>query len=130
MVFGLPFLAVGACTPLLSNVFFPEQQFSSEQWLNGNLRTRGRMASDLVASGMLRKKSRQQVLDLLGPADQTQGGTLLYCVDRGWRGIVEPKYDEVEISFEKDDGYNTVYDAFLRPDSGVHARSGRLAAKR
>jgi len=59
------------------------------------------MAGDLVSSGRLRKRTKAEVVEMLGPPDVCYGGsTIAYRVDNGYR-IIAPCYSEVDILFEK-----------------------------
>jgi hypothetical protein len=69
------------------------------------------MAGDLVSSGRLRKKTKAEVVEMLGPPDAQYGGsTISYQVDNGYR-IIAPCYSEVHILFEKET--DIVHNAFL-----------------
>ena len=58
--------------------------FNSEKWLHSNARERGRMAEDLVASGVLVGHPVREVQELLGRPDKDWGKVLQYQIDLGW----------------------------------------------
>jgi hypothetical protein len=81
------------CTPLLDVLFFDEP-FSSEKWITGDARTRGRMLRDLLNSGLLRGKTVAEIEKILGPGDVSHGDfigpTPGYRVDIGYRWVTRP----------------------------------------
>ena len=103
-------VAIAYCTPIIDDLFL-NRPFSSEDWLRAGVRGRGKMAGDLVSSGRLRKKTKAEVVEMLGPPDVGYGGSVIaYRVDNGYR-IIAPRYSEVHILFEKES--DIVYNAFL-----------------
>jgi hypothetical protein len=81
------------CTPLL-DILFLDEPFSSEKWLTGDARTRGRMVRDLLKSGLLRGKTVAEIEEILGPGDVSHGDfiglTPGYRVDIGYRWLIRP----------------------------------------
>jgi hypothetical protein len=89
------------------------RSFSSDEWLRGNVRDRGRMVRDLAlperlpgdlpSPGKLRKKNRDKVHELLGPPDTSYGGQEeAYKVDIGYRWIDGPLLHALHVLYEKD----------------------------
>lgn len=71
------------CLLLLSYVFvvyipwkinheFRTWTFSSDVWLSSDAEKRGWMAEDLIAKNILMGRSKQEVLELLGPAEKNR----------------------------------------------------------
>ena len=98
------------CTPILDD-YFLNRPFSSDEWLTAGTRERGKMARDLVSSGRLRKKTKAELEEILGPPDVRYGSVIAYRVDIGYRWIFAPSYSEVQVMFEKE--RDIVYGAFL-----------------
>ena len=105
--------AVLAALCYFTPLFDINRPFSSEEWLRGSLRDRGRMAQDLASParlpgdlpspGKLREKKRAEVHELLGPPDSRIGGQEdVYQVDIGYRWVTEPRLYEVHVLYEKD----------------------------
>jgi hypothetical protein len=57
-------------------------KFNSEEWLQGDIRTRGKMIDNIVEDSILIGKSKSEVLVLLGDQGDTTGN-LSYPVDIG-----------------------------------------------
>lgn len=58
--------------------------FNSTAWQQGDLRTRGRMAEDLVKRKVLVGQPADGVQRLLGPPDKAYPSVLVYNMDLGW----------------------------------------------
>ncbi len=58
--------------------------FDSNAWLNGDARTRGRMAEDLVARKLLVGLSAEEVERQLGHPKKNYGRAVEYHIDLGW----------------------------------------------
>lgn len=69
---------------------FRQRRFDSTAWKEGTPRTRGQMVTSLQAQSLLLKKSREEVLALLGRPDEEIQGQLRYRVDVGRRIAWEP----------------------------------------
>ena len=105
------FVAILYCTPLLDVLFF-DKPISSEEWKQADVRGRGRMARDLVASGILKGKSSDKIRELLGTPDEGNlNSTSEYRVDIGYRWITKPCISNIDIMYEK--GEDRVYGAYL-----------------
>ena len=109
VLFACVFASLFYFTPL----FDINRSFSSDEWLRGNLRDRGRMVRDLASPerlpgdlpspGKLRAKNRDKVHELLGPPDTAYGGhEEVYKVDIGYRWINGPRLHELHVLYEKD----------------------------
>jgi len=77
-------LVVAAYTSLHDHTFNP-RQFDSQSWKQGDLRMRGEMVESLQSQALLRNKSRDEVLALIGKPDEDRGYQLRYEVDVGRR---------------------------------------------
>jgi hypothetical protein len=97
-------VAVVYCTPLIRGPL-SDTRFSSERWLDGDVRVRGQMARDLVKSRQLQEKSPEEVRAILGDPDVERfgGQTIRYRVDVGYRWIVRPHLYDLVIRFGKGD---------------------------
>jgi hypothetical protein len=60
------------------------RSFESEQWLNGDARTRGRMSEDLVKRKILIGQTADEAQRLLGQPDKNYTNVLSYHIDMGW----------------------------------------------
>jgi hypothetical protein len=69
----------------LRDYSFRQREFDPRAWKQGNLRARGEMVDSLQARSLLRDKTREEVLDLLGTPDESHEGQLRYRVDMGRR---------------------------------------------
>ncbi len=74
------------------------QNFDVEKWKAGSKSVRGSMISDIKSSGILRKKTKLQVEDLLGKADASQKDWLGYKVTTisrcyFWNCLMEINFD-------------------------------------
>jgi hypothetical protein len=69
---ALLFLAIGAgvSVPVLDHLLYSQKQFDGGQWRNGNARQRARMVPNLVSGRALLGRSRDEVVELLGPPDR------------------------------------------------------------
>lgn len=61
-----------------------DKSFDATAWQQGDARTRGSMAEDLVDREILLGRSAGTVEQLLGPADKDYAGALVYKIDLGW----------------------------------------------
>jgi hypothetical protein len=68
-------------------------KFNHEEWLQGNMRVRGKMVDNIIEDSILIGKSKIEVLELLGDQEDTTGN-LSYAVDIGlktgpfgWGGV-------------------------------------------
>lgn len=88
------------CTPILRG---PDGSFTSEKWIGGDVRLRGRMARDLRASAQLEGKTVEQVHDVLGKPDieASRGDFLRYKVDVGYRWPIGPCTYHLTVCFDK-----------------------------
>lgn len=90
--------------------------FSSQDWIQGDLTVRGRMAEDCVrvATKHLHGKHLEDVLALLGPPDidQDQGVVIRYRVDYGSRSFIHFYPNDLVIRFGKG---NEVVDISFQP---------------
>jgi hypothetical protein len=109
VLFACVFASLYCFTPL----FDVNRSFSSDEWLRGNLRDRGRMVRDLASPerlpgdlpspGKLGEKNRDNVHELLGPPDTSYGGQEeAYDVDIGYRWIDGPRLHQLHVLYEKD----------------------------
>lgn len=78
-------------------------EFESAGWKDGDRRTRGAMSRDLLAGDTLSGMTRDQVSQLLGPADRKADSLYIYIVDMGHSmdpAGSEPWPYELVISFD------------------------------
>lgn len=59
-------------------------EFNNDDWINGDIQTRGRMVDDIIQDSILIGKSKKEVLALLGSQHDTTGN-FSYKVDIGLR---------------------------------------------
>ncbi len=88
-------LVVAAYTSLHDRTFSP-RQFDSLSWRQGDVRMRGEMTASLQRQALLRNKSRDEVLALLGKPDEDREYQLRYQVDVG-RRIAWSRFCEILI---------------------------------
>jgi hypothetical protein len=58
--------------------------FDSTAWQQGDLRTRGRMAEDIIKRKVLIGQPADGLQRLLGPPDKVYASALVYNMDLGW----------------------------------------------
>jgi hypothetical protein len=94
--------AILYCTPVIRGPV-EDTPFSSEEWVRGDARSRGRMVHNLLASRVLMGKSREEVARLLGPPDDEGafGLSFRYRVDVGYRWVIRPYLHDLVIRFYK-----------------------------
>jgi hypothetical protein len=78
-----------------------QREFDSNGWKEGNPRTRGQMVASLQAQSLLLKKTRDELLGLLGKPDEEVQGLLRYRVDVGLRIAWEPFLITLAIEFDE-----------------------------
>ena len=79
------------------------RQFDKQEWRNGDRLTRGDMADDLVKRGILDRKNKPEVIELLGnPTDSTKLW-YSYTVDYGYSTpfYLEVTFDSTEHLVER-----------------------------
>lgn len=81
--------------------------FDSGAWLNGDARTRGRMAEDLVAQKVLIGLSAEDVERQLGHPKKNYGKVIEYHVDLGWP-FKNPIHYGLQVHFDADRKVNLV----------------------
>ena len=69
----------------LHDFSFHQRQFDSSSWKLGDVRVRGEMVESLRSQSLLRDKTQDEVLELLGKPDVGIEGQLRYRVDVGRR---------------------------------------------
>jgi hypothetical protein len=85
--------------------------FSTAEWLRADPRTRDKMARTLASSGILRDRTKAEVLEFLGPPDHIDGGgtDFIYWVDFGFRWPFSSGRSRLRIMFDKEGDYNIVF---------------------
>ncbi len=68
------------------NSFLP-RKFDSVSWKTGDMRVRGEMVASLQEQSVLRGKSEDEVLAILGQPDEDLDGSFLYRLDVGRRMV-------------------------------------------
>ena len=106
---GLTLLTFGVCVavPVGNYLLYSTRPFDADRWQRGDSRQRARMVADLRFSGILLGKSRNEVVELLGPPDREYGSGLEYDYIHGdllsqlldlpfanWRQWVWIEFDE------------------------------------
>jgi len=84
----------------LRDYSFRQCQFDSSAWQAGDVRVRGQMSESLRAQSLLRDKTRDEVLALLGKPDEDHEGQLRYRLDVGrrigWRPFLVTLFVELD----------------------------------
>ena len=75
----------GAAYTSLRDYSFRPRQFDSIAWQSGDVRVRGQMSESLWTQSLLRDKTRDEVLALLGKPEEDHEGQLRYRLDVGRR---------------------------------------------
>ena len=83
--------------------------FVQQVWLQEDLRTRGKMANDLIASNRLHGMTRAEVLALLGTSRSSSTDSLAYAVDIGMTFGSDSWTYELVIEFDKSDRVRNCY---------------------
>jgi hypothetical protein len=99
---GVALLAAGAMMVSLGGRLFDDpEHFTPAAWRSGSPAQRGRMARSLCAGGLLRDKTRAEVIDILGEPDRDFGPLFEY-------DIVSPRpsphAEWVHIGFDRTNG--------------------------
>jgi hypothetical protein len=84
----------------LRDYSFRQRQFDSSTWKQGDVRVRGEMVESLCAQSLLRDKTRDDVLALLGKPDEDHAGQLRYRVDVGRRIAWRPFLVSLFVEFD------------------------------
>jgi hypothetical protein len=79
---------------------FHPRQFDSTAWKQGDIRVRGEMIESLRSQALLRDKTRDEVLALLGKPDGDDQGQIRYHVDIGMRIAWRPFLSSLYIEFD------------------------------
>ena len=61
-----------------------KMKFNKEEWIRGDIRTRGRMVNDIIEDSILIGKSKKEIVNLLGEQGDTTAN-FSYQVDIGLR---------------------------------------------
>lgn len=91
-------VAVYTC---LRDYSFRQRQFDSSVWRQGDVRVRGEMVESLRAQPLLREKTRDEILALLGKPDEDHDGQLRYRVDVGRRVAWRPSMVTLFVEFDE-----------------------------
>lgn len=85
-----------------------DKKFDSEEWLKGNMKTKGEMTNNLLEINLLEGKNKSQVLTILGEPDQQTKSRIHYTVDPGikymnesWTYWLTVEFDTIENKVEK-----------------------------
>jgi hypothetical protein len=74
--------------------------FDSDAWKQGDARVRGEMVASLCDQSLLRGKAREEVIALLGKAEEDLQGLLRYRVDVGRRVDWKPLLVSLVVEFD------------------------------
>ena len=82
---GLFLLAYSGCLaiPLGDELLYSSKAFDSQAWRAGDVRQRARMVEELRWSGTLIGRTRQEVLELLGPPNSQSAAAMAYLYIHG-----------------------------------------------
>jgi hypothetical protein len=78
-------ILVAAVYTSLRDYSFRQTRFDSSAWRAGDVRVRGQMAESLRTQSLLRDKTKDEVLALLGKPDEDHESQLQYRLDVGRR---------------------------------------------
>ena len=84
----------------LHDISFHQRSFDSSAWQSGDVRCRGEMVRSLRVQSLLRDKTQDQIVALLGKADEDLKGQLRYRVDMGRRIVWRPFLMALVVSFD------------------------------
>src|SRR5689334_22361339 len=84
----------------LRDYSFHQRQFEASAWNQGTVRVRGEMVESLRGQSLLREKTREEVLALLGKPDEDHEGLLRYRVDVGRRIAWRPFLVTLIVEFD------------------------------
>jgi hypothetical protein len=84
----------------LRDYSFHQRQFETSAWKQGAVRVRGEMVESLRGQSLLRDKTREDVLALLGKPDEDHEGLLRYRIDVGRRIAWRPFLVTLIVEFD------------------------------
>ena len=94
LAFALVILVSAVFVKLFVYDFRPSKRFVSAVWIAGNERLRGQMVNSLIGSHLLEGKGSNEVVNLIGLADNAGTNRWRYHVDVGLRFGGRPwRYD-------------------------------------
>lgn len=109
---------------------FNFKPFNSGGWKTGDAHTRGEMIDDLLKSGVLKMKSKEEVFALLGEGEPI-GDAITYPIELGVRVAYKPAQFRLTLKFDRKGRLNS-YDIVAPDDSmplaGPAAGTGAEAA--
>ncbi|MDT8316572.1 MAG: hypothetical protein RQ824_01085 [bacterium] len=94
---------------------FNFRPFNSEAWKAGDAHTRGEMVDDLLKSGILKLKSREEVFSLLGEGEPL-GDAITYPIELGVRVAYKAAQFRLTLKFDRKGRLNS-YDIVAPEDS-------------
>lgn len=99
---GLFLLASSGCLaiPLSHALLYSSKAFDVQAWRAGDVRQRARMVDELRRSGTLIGRTRQEVLELLGPPNSQSAAAMAYLHIHGnvlgdWLGLPFSNWSEL-----------------------------------
>ena len=95
---------------------FNFKPFNSEAWKRGDAHTRGEMVDDLLKSGVLKLKSKEEVFSLLGEGEPV-GDALTYPIELGVRVAYQPAQFRLSLKFDRKGRLNS-YDIVAPEEVG------------
>ena len=110
---------------------FNFKPFNSEVWKEGDAHTRGEMIDDLLKSGVLKLKSKEEVFALLGEGEVI-GDAITYPIELGVRVAYQAAMFRLTLKFDRKDrlnSYDIVAPEVIGPDPGASAEAGSKEEK-
>lgn len=105
---------------------FNFKPFNSEVWKSGDAHTRGEMVDDLLKSGVLKLKSKEEVFSLLGEGEPI-GDALTYPIELGVRVAYQAAQFRLTLKFDRKgrlNSYDIVAPEEVGPPPGASAEAG------
>ena len=105
---------------------FSFKPFNSEVWKSGDAHTRGEMVDDLLKSGVLKLKSKEEVFSLLGEGE-VMGDAITYPIELGVRVAYQAALFRLTLKFDRKgrlNSYDIVAPEKIGPDPGASTEAG------
>ncbi len=110
---------------------FNFKPFNSEVWKSGDAHTRGEMVDDLLKSGVLKLKSKEEIFSLLGEGEAI-GDAITYPIELGVRVAYQPAQFRLTLKFDRKgrlNSYDIVAPEKIGPDPGASTEPGSKEEK-
>ena len=105
---------------------FNFKPFNSDVWKAGNAHTRGEMVDDLLKSGVLKMKSKEEVFSLLGEGEPV-GDAITYPIELGVRVAYKAAQFRLTLKFDRKgrlNSYDIVAPEEVGPSPGASTEAG------